>query len=125
MADVVRGRVLGAAVAHAWRGLAATWREETTFKVQVAVGAAALALSLWLGQGTIVVLVFAALVLGFELLNTALERLADAVHPAHHPAVGAAKDAAAGAALVSAMAALGAGLLVLGPPLLERLARAS
>jgi diacylglycerol kinase (ATP) len=85
------------------------------------VALAALALSLWLGTGTAVVLLCCALVIGSELLNTALERLADALHPDPHPLVGAAKDAAAGAVLVCAVTAVLVGLVSMGPALLERL----
>ena len=116
--------VLRSAFVNAWRGLATTWRDEVTFRVEVTLGALAFTLSLWLGEGTIVVLAFGALVLALELLNTALERLADAVHPTRHPLVGAAKDASAGAVVVAAGAALLAGVVVLGPPLLARLAGA-
>ena len=38
-----------------------------------------------------------ALVLSLEAMNTALEALADALHPSHHPLVGKAKDLAAAA----------------------------
>lgn len=57
------------------------------------------------------------LVWSAELLNSALESLADAAVPEQHPAVGRAKDMAAGAVLATAVAAATIGLLVLGPPL--------
>lgn len=63
-----------------------------------------------------------AAVFAAEALNTALETLADAVHPDPNPGVGRAKDVAAGAVLVVAFAAALVGLLVLGPHLLARLA---
>ncbi len=52
-----------------------------------------------------------------ESMNTAVEKLADAVHPNPHPLVGQAKDAAAGAVLVVALGAAVVGAIVLGPPL--------
>ena len=54
------------------------------------------------------------LVLAFELMNAALEKLIDRLHPERHPEIGAAKDMAAGAVLVLACAALivGAAMLV-------------
>ena len=52
-----------------------------------------------------------------EALNSALESLADAVHPAPHPLVGRAKDLAAAAVLIVSLGAATIGLLVLGPPL--------
>ena len=47
-----------------------------------------------------------------EALNTALEFLADAVHPDYHPLVKKAKDVAAGAVLIAAFAAIIMGALV-------------
>ncbi len=55
------------------------------------------------------------LVWGLEGLNTALERLADALHPDHHPLVGQAKDAASGAVLLTAIAAAVVGLVIFLP----------
>lgn len=57
-----------------------------------------------------------------ESFNTALESLADAAIPDSHPLVRRAKDSAAAAVLVAAIAAALIGLLVLGRPLLLRLA---
>ena len=53
------------------------------------------------------------LVLVAELLNSALETLADHLHPEQHPEVGAAKDIAAGAVLVASAVALAVGLAFL------------
>lgn len=111
----------GRALRNASRGIATTMRDEAHFRFQVFAAVAVLLVSLWLGTGTTVVLLCCALVLASELVNTALERLADALHPQPHPLVGAAKDAAAGAVLTSAVAAVLVGLISLGPALLERL----
>lgn len=56
-----------------------------------------------------------ALVLSLEAMNTALEVLADALHPSHHPLVGRAKDLAAAAVLVSALASVIIGALIFIP----------
>lgn len=48
-------------------------------------------------------------VLAAELLNTALEHLADALHPADSPAIRAAKDCAAAGVLLAVLGALGVG----------------
>jgi len=50
-----------------------------------------------------------------EALNTALEFLADALHAAHHPGIGKAKDIAAGAVLLAALGATITGLIVFVP----------
>lgn len=55
----------------------------------------------------------AGLVLVAELLNSALETLADRVHPERHPDIAAAKDIAAGAVLVASVLALGVALAFL------------
>ena len=69
------------------------------------------------GTELALVVIATALVWMAEALNTALERLADALMPEEHPLVGQAKDLAAGAVLVSVLAAVVIGLLVFGPPL--------
>lgn len=56
-----------------------------------------------------------ALVWSAEAFNTALEQLADALHPEQHPAVGHAKDVAAGAVLIAAVGAAVIGVLVFAP----------
>lgn len=54
-----------------------------------------------------------------EALNTAIEKLGDAVSPGHHALVGSAKDVAAAGVLVAVTGAAVIGLLVLGPHMLE------
>lgn len=56
-------------------------------------------------------LVSAAGVLALELVNTALEHLADRLHPERHEAIQLAKDCAAGAVLLASIAALIIGVL--------------
>lgn|ERR1700733_1339787 len=52
-------------------------------------------------------------VLAAELFNTALERLADHLHPDLHPEIRIVKDCAAGAVLVSSVGALGVAIALL------------
>ena len=54
-----------------------------------------------------------------EALNTAVELLADAACPEHHPLIGRAKDVAAGGVLLAAVGAAGIGVLVFGPAILR------
>lgn len=56
-----------------------------------------------------------------ELTNTALEALVDMVMPEPHPLAKVTKDVAAAAVLVGAVGAVLVGLLILGPPLWQRL----
>ena len=50
------------------------------------------------------------LVLVAEMANTAIEALADLLHPGQHPEIGFAKDVAAGAVLLATLVAIGVGL---------------
>lgn len=58
------------------------------------------------------------LVLSVESLNTAVEKIADFVHPEFHDRIGFIKDIAAGAVMFAAMAAIAIGLLIYVPKFL-------
>jgi hypothetical protein len=49
-----------------------------------------------------------------EGMNTALEAIADAVHPDHHPLIGRAKDVAAAAVLIAAVGSVFIGIHIFG-----------
>jgi diacylglycerol kinase (ATP) len=55
------------------------------------------------------------LVLSVESLNTAIEKIADFIHPEFHQKIGFIKDIAAGAVLFAAFAAIAIGLLIYIP----------
>lgn len=55
------------------------------------------------------------LVLGIESLNTAVEKIADFIHPEYHERIGFIKDIAAGAVMFAALAAIAIGLLIYVP----------
>lgn len=55
------------------------------------------------------------LVMGFEMLNTSIEKVCNLVHPQHHPFVKIIKDVAAGAVLVVAIAAAVCGAIIFIP----------
>jgi diacylglycerol kinase len=56
-----------------------------------------------------------------EFMNTAIEAVVDMTMPDVHPLAKVAKDVAAAAVLVGALGAVLIGLLLLGPPLWQRL----
>lgn len=97
---------------------------QRNLRIHLAIAAAVVGMGLWLGLpvGHWAVLV---LTMGFvivsEIFNTVLEALVDLVSPEYHPVAGVVKDATAGAVLLAALVAVAVGLLVLGPPLWERL----
>lgn len=91
-------------------GLRTAWRTENSFKTQVVAAAAVFGALLWFAPGATwwaIVTLTVAFVLAAEIVNTAVEGLADHLHPEQHPAIKAVKDCAAGAVLVATVAALG------------------
>lgn len=58
------------------------------------------------------------LVLAVESLNTAIEKIADFIHPEFHSKIGFIKDIAAGAVMFAALAAIAVGLLIYVPKFL-------
>jgi diacylglycerol kinase (ATP) len=96
-------------VRFALAGLAAAWRYESNFRLQlgalVAVVIALMVLRvepLWWA----LVLLTSGMVLSAELVNTALEHLIDHLHPETHPRIAVVKDCAAAAVFLSACTAL-------------------
>lgn len=100
-------------------GLRHVYRTQANFRIEVWAAVLALGLTLGLHAPLSPILLSCALVLGTELLNTAVEAVVDLASPGLHPLAKVAKDAAAGAVLVVSLGALLVGLCVLGPPLLD------
>ncbi len=116
---------LRASFANALRGVALLFAREPNMRLHLlaALGVIALAIALELEARDCALLALAAgLVLAAEGLNSAIETLADRVAPGRDEAIGRAKDIAAAAVLLAALAALIIGLLILAPPLWQRLA---
>jgi diacylglycerol kinase len=111
--------------ANALRGLGVLLRSQHNARIHGLATLAVCALGTFLGVSRGDWLWLAAAIAGVwaaEALNSALESLADATHPAPHPLVGRAKDLGAAAVLIVALCAALIGLLVLGPPLWSRVA---
>ena len=101
-------------LSHAAGGIRTAFRTEASFRTQLLLAAmAAVVLALLRPPAVWVALcvVSGAAVLAAELLNTALENLADRLHPEQHPTIRAAKDCAAAAVLVASIAAMIIGIL--------------
>jgi len=108
----------------AGRGVATLLANEPNARIHLLASVAAIGLGLWLGLTALEwcwIALAIALVWVAEALNSALEALADAVHPERDPRIGRAKDLAAGAVLVAAIAAAVIGVLLFGPRLFARL----
>ncbi len=103
-------------VIWSWAGWTDAFRNETSMRSWVLANiisdALAFILPLTHGERTLIV-VLGILVLAAELMNTAIERLADLVEPTRNDAIRACKDAASAAVAVTAIAAGVAWIMVL------------
>jgi undecaprenol kinase len=111
-----KNRPLPARLACAARGFAHALSSEQSLKIQLCVLVVVLAALVALRPGPLwwaLVLASSATVLSSELLNTALETLADALHPGESEPIRNAKDAAAAAVLVASLGALAVALALL------------
>lgn len=109
---------------YALEGLYYMVRHERNARIHVAAAAAAILLGMWLHIEPIQwALVSVAIVLVFasEMLNTVTELTIDLIVNQKNDHAKHVKDVAAGATLMSALAAVVIGVLVFGPPLLDRL----
>ena len=109
----------------AFAGIAYLFRTQRNARIHLAVAVVACVVAAWLRIPRIdwaILLLTVAGVLVLEGLNTALEAVVDLASPEIHPLARTAKDVAAGMVLIAAIASVGVGVLILGPPLLARLA---
>lgn len=121
----MRNRTLGESFRGAFAGLSHAVRTQRNLRLHLAAGVAVLLAAWWLRLPPVekaALLLAVAGVVVAEILNTALETVIDLISPDFHPLAGTAKNLAAAAVVVAALFAAAIGLLVLGPPLLDRLA---
>ncbi|MGI5835437.1 MAG: diacylglycerol kinase family protein [Chloroflexota bacterium] len=117
-------RPLARSFQYAYEGICHTFKTQRSFRIQLAIGLAAVGLGLWVGLTPAewaILTVIISLVLSAEMVNTAIEALADATCPDHNPLIGIAKDVAAGAVLITALGSVVVGLFLFGPYILELL----
>lgn len=108
-----KNQPFAARLGFALRGLAGALRSESSLKTQALVLLAVFAAlgllrpePLWWA----LVALASAGVIAAELLNTAIEELADLLHPDAHPRLRVVKDCAAAAVLIAVLGALGVAL---------------
>lgn len=115
----IKGRVKG--IFYAVKGATELLRTEPSIQVQF-IGSILITIAgfyfkisqeEWLTQ-TICI----GLVMGLEGINTAIEEIADFVHPEHHPKIGRLKDIAAGAVGIAAFIAIVIGCIIYIPKFL-------
>jgi diacylglycerol kinase (ATP) len=108
-------RRMSNALKYSWLGLKAAFRYEAAFRQELALAIVMIPAAFWLGRTTdeVFILIFSVIVvLVVELLNSAVEALADAVSLAMHPLLGRAKDLGSAAVMVTLFFAAGVWIAV-------------
>lgn len=91
------------AFGYSLKGLKAALKNEAAFRQECALAVILLPAAFWLGRSATEIFLLIAsvvLVLIVELINSAIEALADAISTAHHPLLGQAKDLGSAAVLL-------------------------
>lgn len=109
---------------HAFRGLFYVMKTQRNAWIHTGVTTAVFIVGIWLKISLIewaILVLTIAMVFMAEFVNTAIEAVVDLASPNKHPLAKIGKDVGAAAVLVAAFAAVLVGLLILGPPLLQKL----
>ncbi|MFN8432813.1 MAG: diacylglycerol kinase family protein [Anaerolineales bacterium] len=109
---------------YAFQGWGYVLRTQRNAWIHSAIATAVFIVGLWLqlpARDWAVIILTAALVFSAEFINTAIEAVVDLATEDHHPLAKIGKDVGAAAVLVAALAAVLIGLLILGPPLLQKI----
>lgn len=122
MVDFLKSR--GRAFGHAFSGLGYLVRTQQAVLVHIIANILVFGMAVWLELGKadwITLLLTVSILWVAEILNTAVEVVVDMFTEEIHPLAKAAKDLGAAAVMVTATCAIIIGVIVLGPPLWERL----
>lgn len=105
-------------VGYAFRGLKILVTTEKSIQIQLIIAIIVTGFGIyfkitpleWIIQITMI-----GLVMAIEGVNTAIEQLADFVHPDQHAKIGYLKDIAAGAVLIASIIAITVGIIIYSP----------
>ncbi|SHI24612.1 diacylglycerol kinase [Pollutimonas bauzanensis] len=114
------GRLFNA-LRYSARGLAAAVRHEAAFRQELTLVVVLIPVALWIGRSigeTLLLIGALFFILIVEILNSALEALADAVTIEHHPMIGRAKDLGSAAVMLSILFCTLVWLCVIGAHIL-------
>jgi diacylglycerol kinase (ATP) len=106
---------------NAFSGIAYLIKSQANARIELIFTILVTAAGFFFGISTtewLVILLCIALVMGLEGVNTAVEMLADKLHPGYDTEIGKAKDLAAGAVLIAAIVAAIAGFIIFVPYLM-------
>ena len=124
MSPPARARTFWQSLAFAYAGVRHALHSQRNVRIHLGIAAAAVIAGFVLRINRAewaVVVTLIALVIGLELLNTAIETLVDLASPTFHPLAKTAKDTAAGAILLVALGSAVAGLIIFLPRLWQLL----
>jgi diacylglycerol kinase len=99
----------------AFKGIAVAFKEQLNLKIHAVATLLVFGLGFYFKITTtewLVLLLTTSLVIGLELINTAIEYMVDLVSPEQNPLAGKIKDFCAGAVLVGAIGALVIGIVI-------------
>ena len=108
---------------HAFRGWGYVFKTQHNTWIHAVIATLVFILAFWLGlpaRDWAVLILTVTMVFTAEFINTAIEAVVDLASPVHHPLAKVGKDVGAAAVLIAALAAVLIGLLILGPPLWEK-----
>ncbi|MBA4383884.1 MAG: diacylglycerol kinase [Anaerolinea sp.] len=109
---------------YAFEGLLHVIKTQNNARVHLLVTLIVLGFSIWLKLDAIescLILIAISIVWIAECFNTTLESFFDLVNPEPHPLVKHGKDSGAAAVLVAAFLSVAIGIIVLGPPLIQKI----
>lgn len=122
MKEFIRSRI--ASFRYAFQGWGYVLRTQRNAWIHSAIATAVFFVGLWLelpARDWAIIILTAGFVFSAEFINTAIEAVVDLATEEHHPLAKVGKDVGAAAVLVAALAAVLVGLLILGPPLWQKI----
>jgi diacylglycerol kinase (ATP) len=109
---------------YAFQGWGYVLRNEPNSWIHATVTILVIIVALWLhlpARDWAVLILAIVMVWAAEFFNTAIESLIDLASPEENPLAKTSKDVGAAAVLIAALASIIIGLLILGPPLWQRI----
>ncbi len=105
-------------VGYAFKGALLLLKTEASIKIQFFIALVMTAAGFYFNISTtewLIQIIAIGLVMSIEGLNTAVETMADFIHPERHHKIGFIKDVAAGAVFIASVAAVAAGFIIYLP----------
>ena len=112
----IRNRIKS--VVYAFRGASLLLKTEASIKIQFALTLLTTAAGFYYQISStewILQILTIALIMSIEGLNTAVEKIADFIHPEYHKKIGIIKDIAAGAVFITAISSIIIGSIIYIP----------